>query len=61
MAFRVFTTSLHQEFELYSPSKKHILSTTKLTRLKETYSAIFDVNIETMQVKNFINAYVLSY
>ena len=58
---RVFTTSLYQEFELYSPSKKHVLSTTELTRLKETYSAIFDVNIETMQVKNFINAYVLSY
>jgi len=58
---RVFTTSLYQEFELYSPSKKYVLSTTELTRLKETYSAIFDVNIETMQVKNFINAYVLSY
>ena len=57
---RVFTTSLYQEFELYSPSKKYVLSTTELTRLKETYSAIFDVNIETMQVKNFINAYVLS-
>ena len=58
---RVFTTSLYQEFELYSPSKKYVLSTTELTRLKETYSAIFDVNIETMQVKNFINAYVPSY
>ena len=55
---RVFTFSLYREFEFYSPSKKHILSSTELTRLRETYSAIFDVNVETIQVKNFINAYV---
>lgn len=47
---RVFSSSLYEEFEFYSPSKKHVLTSTELTRLKETYSAIFDVNIEQMQV-----------
>jgi hypothetical protein len=47
---RVFSSSLYEEFEFYSPSKKCVLSSTELKRLKETYSAIFDVNIEIIQV-----------
>jgi hypothetical protein len=46
---RVFT-SYEEEFELYSPSKKTVLSTAELTKLKETYSAIFDVNVRLIQV-----------
>ena len=47
---RVFTTSLYQEFELYSPSKKYTLSTTELKKLKEIYSAIYDLNISEIKV-----------
>ena len=40
-SYRVFSSSLYEEFELYSPSKKYNLSTIELKKLKETYSAIF--------------------
>jgi len=42
---RVFSSTLYEEFELYSPSKKYTLSTTELKKLKEIYSAIYDLNI----------------
>ena len=47
---RVFSSSLYEEFELYSPSKKYNLSTIELKKLKETYSAIFDLNISEIKV-----------
>ena len=47
---RVFSSSLYEEFELYSPSKKYTLSTTELKKLKETYSAIYDLNISEIKV-----------
>jgi len=47
---RVFSSSLYEEFELYSPSKKYNLSTIELKKLKETYSAIFDLNINEIKV-----------
>ena len=47
----VFTFSLYEEgFELYSSSRKYVLSHVELTKLKETYSATFDVNVRTIQV-----------
>jgi len=50
----VFTSSLYEEgFELYSPSKKHILSSIELTKLKEAYSAILEMNVREIQV-NYI-------
>jgi hypothetical protein len=48
--YRVFSSSLYEEFELYSPSKKYNLSTIELKKLKETYSAIFDLNISEIKV-----------
>src|SRR5688572_32868619 len=42
---RVFISSLYEEFEFYSPSKTTILSSIELKKLKETYSAIYDLNI----------------
>ena len=47
---RVFSSSLYEEFELYSPSKKYNLSTIELKKLKETYSAIYDLNISEIKV-----------
>ena len=47
---RVFSSSLYEEFELYSPLKKYNLSTIELKKLKETYSAIFDLNINEIKV-----------
>jgi len=47
---RVFSSTLYEEFELYSPSKKYTLSTTELKKLKETYSAIYDLNISEIKV-----------
>ena len=47
---KVFSSSLYEEFELYSPSKKYNLSTIELRKLKETYSAIFDLNISEIKV-----------
>ncbi len=48
---RVFTSSLYEEgFEFYSPSKKTILSSIELKKLKEAYSAIYDLNINQIKV-----------
>ena len=47
---RVFATALYDEYEFYSPSKKHILSQVELKKLKETYSAIYDLNINQIKV-----------
>lgn len=47
---RVFTSSLYEEYELYSPSKKYILTPVELKKLKETYSAIYDLNINQIEV-----------
>lgn len=48
---RVFTSSLYkEEFEFYSPSKNTTLSLTELKKLKETYSAIYDLNINQIKV-----------
>jgi hypothetical protein len=47
----VFTSSLYEEYELYSPSKKYILTQGELKKLKETYSAIHDLNINQIEVK----------
>ena len=35
---------------IYSSSKKHILSQVELKKLKETYSAIYDLNINQIKV-----------
>src|SRR5256714_8079474 len=48
---RVFTSSLYdEEYELYSLSKKYILTPAELKKLKETYSAIYDLNINQIEV-----------
>jgi hypothetical protein len=47
---RVFTSPLYEEYELYSPSKKYILTSAELKKLKETYSAIYDLNINQIEV-----------
>ena len=47
----VFFSSLYDdEYEFYSPSKKNILSSVKLKKLKEIYAAIFDININGIEV-----------
>jgi hypothetical protein len=46
----VFITSLYEEYELYSPSKKYTLTQAELKKLKETYSAIYDLNINQIKV-----------
>src|SRR6266511_3215388 len=49
--YRVFTSSLYEEgFEFYSSSKKTILSSIELKKLKEAYSAIYDLNINQIKV-----------
>jgi hypothetical protein len=47
---RVFSSSLYEECELYSLSKKYKLSNAELKMLKETYAAIFDINSRTIEV-----------
>ena len=47
---RVFTSSLYEEYEFYSPSKKYILTPAELKKLKETYSAIYDLNVNKIEV-----------
>ena len=47
---RVFSSSLYEEYEFYSPSKKYNLSNAELKMLKETYAAIFDINSTTIEV-----------
>src|SRR6266508_6189955 len=51
LSHRVFSSSLYDnEYEFYSPSKKNVLSSVELKKLKETYAAIFDININEMEV-----------
>jgi len=47
---RVFASPLYEEYELYSPSKKYILTSAELKKLKETYSAIYDLNVNQIKV-----------
>src|ERR1700733_1292874 len=47
---RIFTSSLYKEYELYSPSKKYVLTSAEFKKLKETYSAIYDLNINQIEV-----------
>jgi hypothetical protein len=48
---RVFTSPLYnEEYELYSPSKKYILTQAELKKLKEVYSAIYDLNVNQIEV-----------
>lgn len=58
---RVFSSSLYEECELYSLSKKYKLSNAELKMLKETYTAIFNKNSKTIEVcykkTNFIKTY----
>jgi len=51
---RVYTSSLYEEYEFYSPSKKYVLTSTELKKLKEAYSAIYDLNINQIEVIFFI-------
>jgi len=39
-----------KEYELYSLSKKYILTPAKLKKLKETYSTIYDLNVNQIEV-----------
>ena len=49
--YRVFTSSLYnEEYELYSPSKKYVLTPAELNKLKNTYSAIYDLNVDQIEV-----------
>ena len=47
---RVFSSSLYEEYEFYSSSKKYNLSNAELKMLKETYAAIFNINSTTIEV-----------
>jgi len=48
---RVFTSSLYnKEYEFYSLSQKYTLKSAELKKLRETYSAIYDSNINQIEV-----------
>jgi hypothetical protein len=46
----VFASPLYEEYEIYSPSKKYTLTQAELKKLKETYSAIYDINVNQIEV-----------
>ena len=47
---RIFSSSLYEECELYSSSKKYKLLNAELKMLKETYAAIFNINSRIIEV-----------
>jgi len=47
---RVFSSILYDEYEFYSPSKKYVLTSAELKKLKDIYAAIYDINIRTIEV-----------
>jgi hypothetical protein len=48
---RVFTSSLYnEEYEFYSPSKKYVLTSAELKKLKDAYSAIYNTNVDQIKV-----------
>ncbi|GES97902.1 transposase domain-containing protein [Rhizophagus clarus] len=47
----VFASPLYKEYEIYSPLKQYTLTQAELKKLKETYSAIYDINVN--QIENF--------
>jgi hypothetical protein len=46
----VFASPLYEEYQIYSPSKKYTLTQAELKKLKETYSAIYDINVNQIEV-----------
>ena len=51
LSHQVFTSSLYEkEFEFYLSSKKIILSSIELKKLKETYSAIYNLNVNQIKI-----------
>lgn len=46
----VFASPLYKEYEIYSPSKQYTLTQAELKKLKETYSAIYDINVNQIEV-----------
>ncbi len=60
LSHQVFTSSLYEkEFEFYSLSKKIILSSIELKKLKETYSAIYDLNVNQIKVIQLIIYFII--
>ena len=56
----VFTSPLYDEgVELYSPSAKIVLSHAELRKLKETYSAIYDLNLNQIEVMILHDQFVI--
>src|SRR6266511_2501645 len=52
---QVFSFSLYNDkYEFYSLSKKYVLLSAELKKLKETYAIIFDININIIEVKRFV-------
>ncbi len=52
---QIFSFFLYDnKYEFYSLSKKYVLSSAELKKLKETYAAIFDININVIEVKRFV-------
>ncbi len=49
-----FFSLYDDEYEFYSSSKKYVLSSVELKKLKETYAAIFDININVIEIKRFV-------
>ena len=48
---RVFTSSLYnEEYEFYSPSKKFVLTSVESRKLREAYSAIYNLNVNQIKV-----------
>ncbi|CAH1771034.1 13944_t:CDS:1, partial [Entrophospora sp. SA101] len=45
---RVYVNDHYDGYEFYSPSKKHQLNNDEFRKLKECYSAIYDMNIKNL-------------
>jgi hypothetical protein len=51
---RVYTNDNYQDYEFYSPSMNHSLGNSELNKLKECYSAIYDLNTKHIMVISYL-------
>ena len=47
---RVYVNDNYKDYEFYSPSMEHLLNNSEMNKLKECYSAIYDLNNRYIKV-----------
>jgi hypothetical protein len=59
---RVYANDYYDDYEFYSPSKEYQLNNDEIKKLKECYSAIYDINTKNLNVSfDFHDIFLISF